>query len=356
MSERYFDDRPVLVLGGGPAGMRTALDLAEHGNVVHLVEREDRLGGRLREIHLLFPTMEPAEELADRLAARVHADQRIVTHLGAELGSLEAEEDGFRVRLISHQEERDDCGSCGSDGLPSELSVGAMVLATGLETVDPGIVPEFGHRLPGVITSLELERLMEEGLQGEVRSVTFVQCVGSRSRKRGVPYCSAVCCAGAIKNALLIKERYPDVEVRVLYIDVRTHGKGWEEMYRRAKEAGVRFIRGQPSMVTSSSGRLMVSGENTLLKELYELESDLVVLQVGLRMEEGTRKLLERLEVSIREDGLPGEHGHFKDSLSTESPGVFLAGSLVSPSDVRGCLEQGSACASRVNIYLHSRH
>ncbi len=186
-----------------------------------------------------------------------------------------------------------------------------------------------------------------------VGAVAFVQCVGSRVEKRGVPYCSAVCCMNAIKNAIAVKDMDHSVQAYVLYIDIRTHGKGYEALYKRARERGVRFIRGQPSMVVKKPGteRLLVVGENTLLKELYEIPVDLVVLSVGLRQRQENLELFQMLGVATDEDGLLGGKVEMRSAV-TSVPGVFVAGCVEAPKDARESIAQGEAAAVLASAYL----
>jgi heterodisulfide reductase subunit A2 len=341
------------VVGAGPAGMRAALDLARCNHIVHLVEKEESPGGMLRHIHRLFPSMESASSVLSTMVGDLYSDQRVVVHAGCEVEHVGHKDDMYEIRLRSLSEEGDL-----SDSRNERLFVGAIILATGLEPIDPSIIPEFGYgRFAQVITSLELEHLLASGglmdRVGEAPSITFIQCVGSRVRRRGVPYCSAVCCAGAIKNALLIKEALPQAEVHILYIDIRTHGKDWEEMYRSAREMGVQFIRGQPSLVVSGVEGVKVCGENTLLKELYEISSDLVVLQVGLRNPEPNRRLLRSMGVEMDPDGLPLME-NMTGKGCRQPPGLFLAGALESPKDLKSCMEQASCSALRAHLYLEN--
>ena len=141
------------------------------------------------------------------------------------------------------------------------FTVGTIVVATGVEVYDPTVLDEYGYtRHENVLTSLELERLISSGgpSQGQVirltdrhvpKSVAFIQCVGSRSLKRGNPYCSNICCMNTIKSTLMLKEHYPEMEVKVFYIDIRAFGKGFEDLFRRSRAAGVRFIRGLPGEI-----------------------------------------------------------------------------------------------------------
>lgn len=337
----YCDDLPigmgkVIVIGGGVSGMRAALDLAGLGVETVLVERGSTLGGLLGGVNRIFPSMEPSSEIVGPMVREVESSEFIEVLLGEGVESLDRGRDSIMARLSSGR----------------ELSGDGVIFATGLVPFDATEIPEFGlGRFPEVVTSLQLEGLLRESVNGKLlrerraESVVFIQCVGSRVERRGHPYCSAVCCGGAIKNALLIKELDPEVEVSVLYIDIRTHGKGWEDLYREGRKKKIRFIRGQPSLVSRKPGveGVMVSGENTLLKELYRIRADLVVLQVGLGISPDTREMLSSLGISMRGDGLPS------DQLPD---GVFLAGTVESPKEMAACLDQAGACAARAAGYL----
>jgi len=245
----------------------------------------------------------------------------------------------------------------------AKISAKAVVIATGLDPIDVGMIPEFGHgRYPDVITSLELEEMFKDfdpvGVRrpsdGKVpKNMVFVQCVGSRVETRGVSYCSTICCLNAIKNATLIRKALPQVQCYVLYIDIRTHGRGYERAYKEARANGVRFIRGQPSLVRAMpDGKLLVGGENTLLQELYEIDAGLVVLSLGLQVPNSTRKLLGRLGIGTDMESLVPVLDRALHPCETMKKGLFLAGSVESPKDIRDSLLHANACAKAVGGYL----
>ncbi|NYT12070.1 MAG: CoB--CoM heterodisulfide reductase iron-sulfur subunit A family protein [Methanomassiliicoccales archaeon] len=334
-------ENQVLVIGGGVTGMRTSLDLASLGIRAHLIERDRSLGGLLGQVNRVFPSMRLASDIIGPMISEIEKSETIKVHLSSEVRSLEEHDGLFRASLSVE------------GGPDIELEAGCIILATGLRPMDPTIIPEFGYgRYPEVMTSLEFEALLrssERGIKGSggapVKKLVFIQCVGSRVERRGLPYCSAVCCMGAIKNALILKDMDPEMDISILYIDIRTHGKGWEDAYRQARKAGVKFIRGQPSMVTKRprAERLVVCGENTLIKELYEIDADLVVLQVGLEQTLDSRELISMLKVGIRGDGLPDDE---------QVDGVFIAGSSESPKDIASCMAQAGACAAGAAGYM----
>lgn len=349
---RSLHDGKVLVIGGGVAGMQAAIALATDGIEVLLLEKGSELGGRLLRSHRTYPSLSPAKGMVDRLREEVRAAPSITVLTGSKVVQLERGE-----RFSAEVEEAS--GKC----LQRRVLEGdAIIVASGLEVVDAGQIPELGFgRFPDAVTSEQFQGMMRDSdVKGllrpsdsrPVRTLVFIQCVGSRVEKRGVPYCSAVCCGNAIKDALLVREMDNSVLVYVLYIDIRTQAKGCEALYKKARERGVRFIRGQPSMVVrkAASNRLLVCGENTLLKELYEIPADLVVLSVGLELGQDTKELLLGLGVRMDVEGLPSTQE--SDSVSTSVPGVFVAGSCEAPKDVKDSLAQGSQAAQAAARYL----
>jgi heterodisulfide reductase subunit A len=327
----------VVVIGGGMAGMAASAALAELGHPVSLIERDRSLGGVASHLNCLSPDLRSAAETVALMVEQVLREPRVRTYLGAELASLGYDGQGFFIELVDGERVEGD----------------AVVMATGLEEVPTAPIPEYGHGLrDGVITSRELERYALRGPIAEetVRSVVFIQCVGSRTERRGVPYCSALCCANAVKNALAVKREDPRREVAVLYIDMRTSGVGQEALYREARRCGVRFIRGQPSLVLERDGRLVVCGENTLLRELYEIPADLVVLSTGMRQSPSNLLLLDELGVAQGTWGFPSVTGS-----RTSSKGVFIAGSAKGPMDLPTTVGDARACALDVHHFLHEK-
>jgi heterodisulfide reductase subunit A-like polyferredoxin len=271
------------------------------------------------------------------MVEQVLREPRVRTYLGAALASLGRDDQGFIIEL--------------ADG--EQVEGEALIVATGLEEVPTAPIPEYGHGLrDGVLTARELEQYTLHGsiANGMVRSIVFIQCVGSRTERRGVPYCSALCCANAVKNALTIKREDPRREVTVLYIDIRTAGVGQEALYREARKAGVRFIRGQPSLVLERDGRLVVCGENTLIRELYEIPADLVVLSTGMRQSPSNLLLLDELGVAQRTWGFPAVQGS-----RTSARGIFIAGSAKRPMDLPTVVDDARACALDVHHFLQEK-
>jgi heterodisulfide reductase subunit A2 len=238
------------------------------------------------------------------------------------------------------------------------LSVGAIVLATGARPFDPAIKSEYGYgRLPGVVTNLEFERIVcatgptlgslvtPEGRP--VKRLAFIQCVGSRDR-RFLPYCSGYCCTASIKEAMLALEHEPEAEVTIFYNDIRTSGKGFEELYLRARAAGVRFIKGLPGRITEDDeGRPVINFEDQERGGRSQLTVDMAVLAVGL---EAPAETLPFVDLAPARDGLGfyQERHPILHPLESTVPGVFLAGTCHGPRDIAETVCQGSGVAARV--------
>jgi heterodisulfide reductase subunit A len=242
-----------------------------------------------------------------------------------------------------------------------EFEVGTIIVATGMDVYDPTILDEYGYtRHENVVTSIELERLINAGgpTKGEVirltdrqvpKSVSFIQCVGSRSQRRGHPYCSNICCMNTIKSTIMLKEHYPDVEVKVFYIDIRAFGKGFEDLFHRSKGLGVRYIRGLPGSVKEDKKTrdLILTVENTATNALETHKSEMVVLAVGVKSPDEMNKLQEMMALQKNADGFYLEAHPKLMPVDSATKGVFFAGCAEGPKDIKESVTQASASASR---------
>ena len=241
-----------------------------------------------------------------------------------------------------------------------EFQVGTIIVATGYDLLDASSVKEYGYGIySNVMTCLELERMINAAgpTGGSVvrpsdkrapKRVAFIQCVGSRDEKRSV-YCSGFCCMYTIKNAILLKDHYPDLEISIFYIDIRTAFKGYEEFYHRAREMGINFIRGKPAEVSEdpTTGNLVVYSENQLTGKAMTLEADLVVLAQSAVPRAGTDKLTRTLNIMADGSGFLLEAHPKLKPIDTSTSGIFICGSAQGPKDIPYSVAQGSAAAAR---------
>jgi len=336
----------ALVIGGGVAGMTAALSLANQKFTVYLVEKEDELGGRLRELYKLYPSNKDASEVLREFVQAVRLNINIKVYTSTTLKLVEGFIGNFKV-IISHE------------GIEEDLDVGTIIVATGADVLKPYGMYGYG-KYGNVVTQLELEHLLKEGKLGRPKDVVMIQCVGAREEKEGGrAYCSRICCAVAVKNALQIKELYPETEVCVLYRDMQTYGKYFEEDYRKARENFVQFIRydveNPPEVLARPDGKLTVRAYDALINATLELDADLVVLSVPLIPHEGAEELSKILKVPLGSDGFFFE-AHVKlRPVDFATDGIFVCGAAHSPKTIAESIAQAYAAASRASIPMALR-
>ncbi len=251
--------------------------------------------------------------------------------------------------------------------LLEDIQVGAIVLATGFDPYEPQMADYLGYgEYQNVITAMEFERIVNASgpTKGHIirpsdekvpKTIAFIQCVGSRSRKVGNEYCSNVCCMYTMKNAQLIKEHHPETDVTVYYIDIRAHGKGFEEYYHRLRENyQIEYIRGRPAKLwqKTKSKNLVIRAEETLLNQITEREFDLVVLSIGLVPAKGTAELAQMLNVTRSADGFLQEAHPKLRPVETTSEGVYIAGCCQGPKDIPASVAQARAAAAAAAVPL----
>jgi len=241
------------------------------------------------------------------------------------------------------------------------FKVGTIIVATGMEVYDPTEMDEYGYtRHENVLTSPEFERLINAGgpTQGQVlrltdrkppKSVAFIQCVGSRSQRRGEPYCSNICCMNTVKSTLMLKDHDPDLDVKVFYIDMRAFGKGFEDLFRRSKGMGVRYIRGLPGSIQEDpkTRDLILTVENTATNQLEKHRAEMVVLAVGVKPPKEMKVIQEMLALQKNSDGFYLEAHPKLQPVDSATRGIFFAGCAEGPKDIKDAVTQASAAAAR---------
>ncbi len=326
----------VLMIGGGIAGMSAALNLANQGFAVHLVEREAQLGGRLRDLHRLFTTSQEAKELIAPIIDRVTSHDQIAVHLSTEVKDAAGFAGNFKVTLDQ-------------DAKESQLSVGTIIVATGADEFKP--TGQYGYgKLRGIITQLELEEQMKKGVV-KSKNIVVINCVGARVPER--PYCSRFCCLTAIKNAVLLKEDNPESKVWLLHRDLMAYGVEFEDHYRRSMEAGVRFIRYSPERPPQVIGKSKVEAVKVyheLRGRELELPADMVVLTTPLVPNQSNERLSRVLKVPLGEEGFFLEAHPKLQPVEFATDGIYVCGSAKWPVEVTEAVSQAYASASKAAI------
>ena len=421
----------ALVIGGGIAGIQAALDIAEAGFEVDIVEKNATIGGRMAQIDKTFPTLDCSACILTPKMVDCAQHEKIDILTYSEVEEVKGFVGNFSVKIRRKARYVDEtkCTGCKicmekcpskkglnefnmnlntrpaiyipfAQAIPNvavidpvqciklktgkcgicqkfcgvgaidyeqkdsfvERQYGAIVVATGFKPIALDAFNEYGYSdNKDVITSLELERLMNAAgptngvllrpSDGEhPKVITFIQCVGSRDTSGcGKPYCSKICCMYTAKHAMLIREKYPDTEVHVFYIDVRTPGKNYDEFFRRAVEQyGVDYIKGMVGKVYNENGKLMVQGSNLIDNEQITIESDLVVLAAAIEPEPSVRKIATLLTTSIDTNNFLTESHAKLRPVESPTAGVYLAGVCQGPKDIPETVSQASACAAKV--------
>ncbi|MFW9963782.1 MAG: hydrogenase iron-sulfur subunit [Candidatus Sifarchaeia archaeon] len=419
----------AMIVGGGVAGITSALELADAGIDTVIVEREGFLGGHMAKWDKLFPTFDCSICILGPMMTRMARHPKIRIMTLAEVTDVKGNVGRYRVTVkqkpryvdietctgcnrcieVCPVEVADEysnglgkrkamvrpsidavpiapyidsyncigCQSCSGVCEPKSLrydeiehteviDVGAVILATGFQPFDPTVVEEFGYgQIPDVITSLELERLVNpEGPSGgklvrpsngkPPRNIVFVPCVGSRSHRFNRPYCSRVCCTAAVKEAMQVKQQLPDCDAYVFYTDMRVFGKGQEELYvRAADEYKITFVRGTLEVVHDPvSDKVTVRAEDTLVRKMIEFETDLIVLMIGMDAEPSNIELSRMFKTPLDENGFFLERHPKLSPSSTALKGVFLAGVSQGPKDIADSVAHAGLAASKVKTLL----
>ena len=422
----------ALVIGGGIAGIQTALDIADAGFEVDIVEKKPTIGGKMTQIDKTFPTLDCAACILTPKMVDAAQNEKIRIYSYSEVEAVKGFVGNFHVtiRKKARYVKEDVCTGCGlctekcpQKKVPNEFNLGldnrraiyipfaqavpkvatidpdfcnmlkngkcgvcakvctagaidykqqdehiereygAIVVATGFDPISLEKFDEFAYsKSPDVVSSLEFERLMNAaGPTGGTllrpsdgahpKTIVFVQCVGSRcdGGEKGKSYCSKICCMYTAKHAMLCREKYPDTDVYVFYIDVRTPGKNFDEFYRRAvEEYGVHYIKGMVGKVVPEGGKLKVQASDLLGNRQLHIDADMVVLAAAIEPDKSARPLATMLTASMDTNDFFTEAHPKLRPVESPTAGVFLSGACQGPKDIPETVAQAGAAASKV--------
>ncbi|MBQ2686977.1 MAG: CoB--CoM heterodisulfide reductase iron-sulfur subunit A family protein [Clostridia bacterium] len=423
----------ALVIGGGIAGIQTALDIADAGFPVDIVEKNPTIGGKMAQLDKTFPTLDCAACILTPKMVDAAQNENIRIFSYSEVESVNGFVGNFEVTVKRKARfvKEDICTGCGictekcpQKKVPNEFNLGmdnrraiyipfaqavpkvatidpdyctmlksgkcgvcskvctvgaidynakdefitekygAIVVATGFNPISMEKFDEYAYsQSKDVITSLEFERLTNAAgpTQGKLlrpsdgvhpHKIVFVQCVGSRCEscaEKGKEYCSKICCMYTAKHAMLTRDKYPDTEVYVFYIDVRTPGKNFDEFYRRAvEEYGVHYIKGSVGKVIPEGNKLMVRASDLIANEQLVIDADLVVLAAAIEPDKSARALATKLTASMDTNDFFTEAHPKLRPVESPTAGVFLSGACQGPKDIPETVAQASAAAAKV--------
>jgi heterodisulfide reductase subunit A len=361
-----------LVIGAGIAGLAASLSLADQGFKVYLVEKESELGGNLRRVHKLYPTMQDTSEILNPALEAVKTHKNIQLLTSTTVTDVKGYVGNFQISAAKNCEK-------------IEFDVGTIIVACGAVNYRP---PEGLYQYgvyPNVMTQLEMDQLLGRGGLGNPDRVVMIQCVASRKgeirayeleaftmsdtsrllrkilkarKEEGWPYCSRICCMNAIKNAILIKEKSPKTDVVILYSDLRVY-KEYEDLYSKARDLEVKFIKfieeAGPEITDTPDKRLLVSVYDMLAGHEVKFTSDYVVLSTPLIPHKDSIILARTLKIPLSPDGFLME-AHLKlRPVDTQMDGIFLAGAATGPKDVPESIVSAKAAAARAAVLMANK-
>ncbi len=332
--------KPILVVGGGPAGLAAAHSVASTGRKCILVEKEDRLGGApiLSGYAKLVPTGEWAKDAIGGMVDRISGNENIDVRTSSGVTSFSGERGNFQVEV--------------NDG--DAFDVAAAILCTGFTHFDSLNKPEWGFgTYPDVVTTTQLEQMISSGAGvrcpsdgREPKRVAILLCVGSRDRQIGREWCSKICCTVSSNLAMEIREELPECHVYIYYMDIRTYGLYETKYYWKSQEEfKVKYIKARIAEVTSDGKRLIVKGEDTLVNRPITIPFDLVVHAIGMDPNVDNARLAHMFGVQLEEHGFIKQGNAYLSLGHTSQPGVYVAGSATGPETIDDSIAQASAVA-----------
>ncbi len=336
----------VVVIGGGTAGCTAAGLMAREGHRITMVEKDNVTGGKINNWYQLFPDRRRGREVTEYLEGEID-NPMISVMTGTEAKKIIKHHGKFAVSTTKGDLEEAD----------------AILFSTGFDLFDARRKEEYGYGIyNNVITSVELEKMFHEhkivtAAGKPPRRVVVVHCVGSRDEKVGNFHCSKVCCVTAVKQAIEIREHLPQTEVFCFYMDMRMFGPYYEELYRESQEKwGVNYIRGRVSEATENiDGRLVIKAEDTLSGRPLKMETDMMVLMVGM---ENSASGVETGKIAGLSTGVNGffsvADNHYGNNIS-EVDGLYYAGTCTAPMNITDTISHARAAAAGIIEYLRKK-
>jgi heterodisulfide reductase subunit A2 len=336
-------NKDVIIIGGGPAGLESAYQLARQSFNVTVFEKDIVAGGHLSRIFKLFPNFLDADEIREEMLQK-SKQPGITVRTGSEITTLEENQGDWQVTTASGE----------------TTHASAVILATGFKLFEARYKEELGYGIyKDVITTVEMEQMIRSGIittaDGRMpKRIVFVNCVGSRDEKAGNHYCSRVCCINAVKQSIEVKELLPETDVYCFYMDIRMAGQFYEELYRKSQEVhNVNYIRGRVSEASETPDkRIQIKAEDTLSQLPMKMTVDLLVLMVGVEASEGTSNLGGQTGIS-GEYGFARSQGLLITDNHTIKKGLFLAGCCKRPLTFPETMADARAAALEVSNYLN---
>ena len=341
----------IIIIGGGVAGMQAAIAAKKLNLEPIILEKENKLGGKVAHKYSLFPTFSSAEQLIDRLEAQI-IENKIDVRYHCEVVSIHKEELSVGYTL-----------NVGDIKKVDNLQARSILITTGYEPFDARIKQEYGYQVyDNIYTSMDLEAMMKKGQiltkEGNTpESIAFIHCVGSRDSQIGNEHCSRVCCVTGVKQATELCQMIKGARVYNFYMDMRMFGIGYEEMYKEAQQNyQVRFIRGRVSELSQTiDHKVRLKAEDTLISKPIAITVDMVILLVGMCGAVNNESIGESAGLELRENGLFKPVNAFDSTTKSTVNGIFYAGCAESPKNISESMNQASQAILNISTYLESK-
>jgi len=337
----------AMVIGGGISGMTAALNIANQGFIVYLIEKEKYLGGNLRYLNMLYPTQEDASVLLNETIEKVEQNKNIQIFSNCDLKDINGFLGNYNVSLID------------SDKEIHELKIGTIIVATGGQELKPNEFFEYKYTNHNVITQLQLEQKLKDednSWLDKLNHITTLLCVNARQEK-GITYCSNICCESAIKNINILKELKQDLKLIVLYRDLQMAKKEFERYYRERRKDAIflRYDLDDPPVIkerNSGTSKFEIKVFDTNLQDNIKFDTDLIVLSTPMIPADNLDELAKMLKVPIDKNGFFLE-AHVKlRPLDFATEGIFLCGCAQWPKNIQDSISQGNGAAGRACRFL----
>ncbi len=339
----------TLIIGGGIAGMSAALELANAGKKAYLVEKSDKLGGIAAKLDLTYPYFDSAPQMINLIINEVITNKNISIFLNSEVEDIFGYIGNFNAVIACNK------------GIETELIFGNIIVATGLKPYDPIPIQNYGYgRLPNVVTSLEFEEVLKNGIilnqEGRVpKYIAIIHCVGSRNEAYH-PYCSRTCCMTALKFANQVRSALPESFIFNIYGDMRTFGKGCEELYTESSKKDILFLMYDQKNATplirrasrSNDCDMLIDFREIISGEQIEVPADMVILMTAMEGQDGAKDLSHKVGLSLCGNEFYIEKHPKLDPVATTTDGVFVVGSCQAPKSIPDSVSQAKAAAARV--------
>jgi len=335
--------KPILIIGGGPAGLAAAHSLGTVGKSCVLVDKADKLGGApiLSGYAKLVPSGEWAKDAIGSMVKRVEDDSHVQIVTDTSVASFGGEPGNFNVELSNGE----------------KIDAEAAILCSGFTHFDSVNKPEWGFgTYPNVVTTTQVEQMISSGKgvrcpsdDRKPKRVAILLCVGSRDRQIGREWCSKICCTVSSNLAMEIREELPDCHVYIYYMDIRTFGLYETKYYWRSQEEfKVKYIKARIAEVTSDGEHLIVKGEDTLVKRPITIPFDMVVHAIGMDPNVDNPDIARTFGIDLETHGFI-EHANTYGAMgATSRPGVYVAGAATGPETIDDSIAQGHAAAMAV--------